>query len=99
MDSPRFDAAEIVACFQEAARRGDWTSAESLAITLQAQSAPTDRNEVEEYLLSLKTALIVAKASRADTSATLGRLRAALSFGSCQDAAARRQNPGDPTES
>jgi len=61
---------------------------------------PTEPRELGEHLCRLRETVIVAKASRADSAATLVRLRAAAKFNrSALAPTPRRQNPGDMPDS
>ena|ERR1019366_5801656 len=80
MPSQRSDIFEVVASLQESARRGDWKSACELASILPQQTLPANREELGEYLRCLNQALIVARVSRANSAASLGRLNAAARF-------------------
>ena len=87
MASRLSDILDLVASLRESARRGDWKSAGELALILRQQTPPADREELGQYLLHLKEALVAAKASRAHTAASLAnfntaavRLNAAATF-------------------
>jgi len=80
MDSRLSDARDALACLQEAARRGDWRTAGELAAAISRQPPPTSREDLGEYLRYLHAAIVVAKASRAQTAASLVRLNAAAGF-------------------
>jgi hypothetical protein len=93
MDSRPSDSLD---CLRESARRGDWRNALLLAEQLSLQKPPTDPQLLGNYLLRLTETVIVARASRANTAATLARLRAAASFNRAALASAPgRQYPGD----
>jgi len=77
MASKLSDLLELVACLQASARRGDWKSSGELAATLRQQNPPAGREELGEYLLRLKEALIAAKVSRAHTAVSLANLNTA----------------------
>jgi hypothetical protein len=77
MASQHSDLVDLVDCLQESARRGDWKSAGELAAILPQQTLPGNPEELGEYLRCLKQALIVAKASRAHSAASLARCNAA----------------------
>jgi hypothetical protein len=71
-----------------------------LTVALRNQEPPSDRDGLEAFLRTLKEALIVAKACRADMSASARRLNAAAGFqcGAANGAGpARWQNSGEPT--
>jgi hypothetical protein len=92
--------ADLLACLRESARRGDWRNALSLAEKLSEMAPPTEPRELGEHLCRLRETVIVARASRADSAATLVRLRAAARFTrSALDSRPRRQNPGDTPDS
>jgi hypothetical protein len=93
MDSKLSDSLDSL---RESARRGDWRNALLLAEHLSGMAPPTDPKELGEHLIRLRETVIVAKASRANTAATLVRLRAAASFNRAALASAPgRQNPGN----
>jgi hypothetical protein len=97
MDSKPSD---LIDSLRESAHRGDWRNALELAEQLSRQTPPADPLELGDYLLRLRETVIVAKASRADTAATLVRLRAAASFNrSALASAPARQNPGNSSAS
>ena len=99
MASQLFNIPELVGRLHESARRGDWQDAMELAALLPQQALPGNRAEFGEYLCSLRAALIAAKAARADSAASLSRLKAAFSFNSSGiDSAPRRQEFGDPAD-
>jgi len=106
MASPLSNILDLVACLQESARRGDWKNVGELTATLPRQTLPASREELGEYLRSLKQALIVAKASRANTAASLAgcntaaaRLHAAARFNKTRlDIAPPRQEFGESAE-
>jgi hypothetical protein len=97
---------DLVACLQASARRGDWTSAGELAARLRQQTLPENHEELGEYLLRLKEALIAAKVSRAHTAASLTkcntaavRLNAAATFNNTRtESASSRQEFGEAAD-
>jgi hypothetical protein len=106
MASPLSDILGLVSCLQESARRGDWKNAGELAAILPQQTLPGNPEELGEYLRCLKQALMVAKASRAHSAASLARcnaaavrLNAAAHFNRTRlDFAPPRQEFGEPAE-
>jgi len=106
MDSKLSDLLELVGCLRESARRGDWKSAGELAAILRQQTLPASREELGEYFLRLKEALIAAKVSRAHTAASLAnfntaaaRLNAAATFNNTRvDFVPSRQEFGEATD-
>jgi hypothetical protein len=91
--------ADLLACLRESARRGDWRNALRLAEKLSRMAPPAAPRELGEHLCQLRETVIVAKASRADTSATLSRLRAAARFNrSALAPVAGRQDPGNSAD-
>src|SRR5690349_1751515 len=100
MASPLSDIVDLVTRLQESARRGDWASAGELAALLPQQRLPATPEELGEYLLCMKEALVAAKASRAHTAACLVRLNAASRFNNARsDFAPRRQEFGEVADS
>jgi hypothetical protein len=79
-DQPISDSPDLVDRLRESARAGDWQEALALASLLPRQAVPTSQHALQEYLCSLRGALIAAKASRADLAASLSRLNAAATF-------------------
>jgi hypothetical protein len=77
MASQLFNVLDLVARLQESARRGDWKSTGELAAHLSQQTLPAGREELGEYLLRLKQALIAAKMSRAHAAESLARINTA----------------------
>jgi hypothetical protein len=97
MASPHSETTELLVSLQECARRGDWVNAEVLASTIRRVAPPDGHAGRAEYLQHLNDALITAKASRAQTAASLVRLNAACRFHeSVNDPAPPRHNFGDP---
>jgi hypothetical protein len=97
MDSKLSDTLDSL---RESARRGDWRNALLLAEHLSRMAPPTDPKELGEHLTRLRETVIVAKASRANSAATLVRLRAAASFSrAAQASPPGRQNPGNSSAS
>jgi len=74
MASKLSDLLEIVASLREAACHGDWTSTGRLAAILPQRTLLTKGEELGEYLRCLQQALIAAKASRAQSAASLARI-------------------------
>ena len=70
----------MVSELREAARRGDWSSANELATALAGTLPPQTPQALGEYLHDLKDALNVARAARAHAAASLVRLHAAAGF-------------------
>jgi DTW domain-containing protein YfiP len=97
MDSPFSEAKRTVADLREAARRGDWNTANVLAVMLSQQRDQEDREALAEYILDLKDALSVARASRAHAAASLARLNAAAGFHRVLPCEAR-QNIANPPD-
>jgi hypothetical protein len=97
---------DILACLRESARRGDWKSTGELAVHLRQQTLPANREDLGEYLLRLKEALIAAKVSRAHAAASLTRcntaavrLNAAATFNNARvDIAPSRQEFGEAAD-
>jgi hypothetical protein len=84
---PLSNILDLVAALRESASRGDWQGAADLAAVLRQQTPPSGREDLGEYLLQLKEALMAAKASRAHAAVSLAkfntaavRLNAAASF-------------------
>jgi hypothetical protein len=106
MDSPLSNILAVVACLRESVRRGDWKSAGELAATLRQPTLPANREDLGEYLLRLKEALIAAKVSRAHAAASLAkfntaaiRLNAAATFNKTRvDSAPSRQEFGEAAD-
>lgn len=99
MDSALSKARSAIECLKEAARRGDWRNACEMATHLRGQALPVTREELAAYLKSLKEALIVAKASRAQAAASLVRLNAAAGFHrGVLNRTRGRQNFGESTD-
>jgi hypothetical protein len=99
MASQLSNSLDLIESFQEAARRGDWQSAGEVAATLQQQLPPADREDLTEYLTSLREALVTAKASRAHAAASLVRLNAAAVFNNTQaDPTTRRREFGEAAD-
>jgi hypothetical protein len=80
MASQPCDLFALISELRESARRGDWRNAFELAIALRDHTPPANTIADGEYLERLRGTLEVAKASRAQTAATLVRLRAAAGF-------------------
>ena len=100
------DLLELVAALQDSARRGDWKTADELTASLRQRTPPAGGEELGEYLLRLKEALVTAKASRAHAAASLAalntaavRLNAAATFNEVQaDSLLPRQEFGEATD-
>jgi hypothetical protein len=85
---------------RDAAQRGDWPTAQYFADLLARTPLPADPGRLAHHLARLQEALIFAKASRANATATLLRLRAAARFNhSALGRYTTRQNPGESTVS
>ena len=80
MASRLSDSLRIIESLREAARLGDWESAGNWAGLLRSQPPPDNKEQLGELLQHLREALIVARASRALTVASLTRLNAAARF-------------------
>jgi hypothetical protein len=85
MDSPPSDASssdapDVLIQLRNAIRRGDWGAAQSIALGLAQCALPPETRELGAYLDSLKQTLILARASRANSAASLARVRAAARF-------------------
>jgi hypothetical protein len=82
----------------KASRAGDWSSVSDLTDIIRVTTVPQIEEERQEYLRSLKEALVVVKASRADLAVSAARLNAAGGFQSSASCNAapdeNRQNPG-----
>ncbi len=74
------DSLGILENLTEAARRGDWQNAGELVHILARQAPPVTRDELGQLLDQLKETLVVARVSRANSAATLKRLKAAAGF-------------------
>jgi len=74
---------ETLARFRAAITNGDWDQAESLAAPFPIPSgpiSPANEEEFREYMVDLRKSLILAKTLRADATASLARVNAALRF-------------------
>ena len=103
MDCPHSDiryvtTLDLVARFQESARRGDWVSAAKLMAAIKREPVPASQDELGEYVRRLQHALAIARASRAAAAGTLHRIRAVSNFNQARAGFARdRQNFVDLT--
>jgi hypothetical protein len=89
---------EVFGLLMKASRAGDWSSVADLTDIIRASTVPQLEEERQEYLRSLREALVVVKASRADLAMSAARLNAAVGFHSSGSGGATcdddRQNPG-----
>lgn len=100
MVSQLSDTIARVACIKASALRGDWQSAADLTALLPPEALAGSREELHEYLRSLKEVLTIAKVSRAHAAASLQRLQAVASFNNARlGFASHRQNSDDPADS
>jgi hypothetical protein len=70
----------LLGSLQKCARGGDWQGAQDLAEILPVQKLPATIEGLRDYLRCLQETLILARASRAHTAASLVRLNAAAGF-------------------
>ncbi len=99
MVSQLSDTIGRVACIRESALHGDWQSAADLTALLPAEAPAASREELHQYLRSLKEALTAAKVSRAHAAASLQRLQAVASFNNARlGFASHRQNSDDSAD-
>jgi hypothetical protein len=94
------DAVTRLERIRESIRSGNWDGADSMARELDANLVPQPDSNLEAYLKALRETLVLAKATRSNSIATLSRVRAAATFHLQRDACAGdRQNPDDPAGS
>jgi hypothetical protein len=93
MDSRHSEAKAQLNRLRDSIRSENWDSADALAHGLSSCSLPPDAGFLGEHLAALKETLILAKASRSNSAASLARIRAAARFQeNCQ-------NPADSPDS
>ena len=88
----------LLSNLQECARRGDWKSAHKLAVELHKQNVPANQRDLGNYLGRLRKALVVAKASRAQSAATLARINAVAQFNKLRTEPVPRQEFAEPAD-
>ncbi|MDP9054947.1 MAG: hypothetical protein M3N93_11705 [Acidobacteriota bacterium] len=92
MVSRLFDPLPAIADLQAAIRGGDWHKADEIARELGRQTPPANAGDLGRLLQQLKETLLLARASREHSAASLTRLSAAARFNrnGCDSAALRR---------
>lgn len=80
MDFQPSDALNSLALLRESVRRDDWAKAQSIAAGIPRHRLPSTPEGLSEYLTNLNETLVMAKVSRANTMASLVRVKAAARF-------------------
>jgi hypothetical protein len=79
-EAPPRDAPDVLTQLRNAIRGGDWGAAQSIALGLARCALPPETRELGAYLDALRQTLLLARASRANSAASLARVRAAARF-------------------
>lgn len=80
MDYPLSDPEAALERLQHAIWHGDWDDVANLAAGLERETPPGDKDSLERRLQRLSKALSSARASRAEMTLCLARLRAVTGF-------------------
>jgi hypothetical protein len=99
MDSRLSDVQAELGILRESIRTGHWQKVEGIAAGLGRFAVPQAEEQLAAYLDDLKRTVILAKASRSVSTATLSRVRAAARFQSSSIHGSARQNFDDLTDS